>query len=506
MSLLRPSLVVGAASIGARLVGFARDVLFAQAFGAGPVADSFLAAFRFLDLVRRMVAEGGLNPALVPILTRLRAPEAARLAGDALLAFGAILLGATALVVAAAGPLMVALAPGLAGREEAVALAALCVRLSWPLAVGAVLASLLGAALNAGGRYAAAAFTAWVPGLAMILVLLGLRHAELAADRKAAILAGSLSLAGLVQLAIMAGAARRAGLLAFGPPLRSPALREFGRSGPALIAAGGATQVFMIAGMQVASLWPSGVSRLFYAERVAYLASALIAAIVSAVLLPELARRVQAGRAAAVLDSQNRALEIRPPDRRPGGRRPGGPRRPGHGGALRARRLRPGGRRRNRRDPARPGARGAGGRGGQDPVADRVRPRRGADRAPRRARGPRGDRRRRPGARRRRRDRGRRRTAISLGAAVHAAALVAGLRAGGLWGIDRRLAGRAARAAAASALMGAALWGLAAALGPVTVGPGPRVLCAAGLGVYAAAALLIGAADLREIARLAEKA
>ena len=130
MSLLRPSLVVGAASIGARLVGFARDVLFAQAFGAGPVADSFLAAFRFLDLVRRMVAEGGLNPALVPILTRLRPPEAARLAGDALLAFGAILLGATALVVAAAGPLMVALAPGLAGREEAVALAALCEALS----------------------------------------------------------------------------------------------------------------------------------------------------------------------------------------------------------------------------------------------------------------------------------------------------------------------------------------------------------------------------------------
>jgi putative peptidoglycan lipid II flippase len=505
MSLLRPSLVVGAASIGARLVGFARDVLFAQAFGAGPVADSFLAAFRFLDLVRRMVAEGGLNPALVPILTRLRAPEAARLAGDALLAFGAILLGATALVVAAAGPLMVALAPGLAGREESVALAALCVRLSWPLAVGAVLASLLGAALNAGGRYAAAAFTAWVPGLAMILVLLGLRHAELAADRKAAILAGSLSLAGLVQLAIMAGAARRAGLLAFGPPLRSPALREFGRSGPALIAAGGATQVFMIAGMQVASLWPAGVSRLFYAERVAYLASALIAAIVSAVLLPELARRVQAGRAAAVLDSQNRALEYALLIAVPAGVALAVLADPVTAvlferGAF------------DREDAAATAAILRGLALGVPAVAagkilSQTVFARGAVRiallaalAGLAATGA-----------------GALALAaavgiggvgygISLGAAVHAAALVAGLRALGLWGIDRRLAGRAARAAAASALMGAALWGLAAALGPVTGGPALAVLCAAGLGVYAAAALLLRAADLREIARLAEKA
>jgi hypothetical protein len=54
--------------------------------------------------------------------------------------------------------------------------------------------------------------------------------------------------------------------------------------------------------------------------------------------------------------------------------------------------------------------------------------------------------------------------------------------------------------------MGAALWGFAAALGPVTGGPALAVLCAAGLGVYAAAALLLRAADLREIARLAEKA
>jgi putative peptidoglycan lipid II flippase len=504
MSLLRPSLVVGAASIGARLVGFARDVLFAQAFGAGPVADAFLAAFRLLDLVRRMVAEGGLNPALVPILTRLSPRDAARLAGDAFLAFGAILIAGTVLVVAAAGPLVLAVAPGLAEREDSMALAALCVRLSWPLAVGAVLAALLGAVLNAGGRFAAAAFTAWVPGLAMILVLLGLRQLDLAPDRKAAVLAGSLSLAGLVQLAIMAGAARRAGLLAFGPPLRSPGLRAFGRSGPALIAAGGASQVFMIAGMQVASLWPSGVSRLFYAERVAYLASALIAAVVSAVLLPELARRVQAGRAAAVVESQNRALEYALLIAVPAAVALALMAGPVTGvlferGAF------------DREDAAATAAILRGLAVGIPAVAagkilSQTVFARGAVRialvaalAGLAATGA-----------------GALALAaafgiggvgygISLGAAAHAAALVAGLRALGLWAVDGRLLGRAARAAAASALMGAALWGLLGALGPVTGGTALALLCAAGLLVYGAAAILLRAADPREIARLAEK-
>src|SRR5215218_11237193 len=71
MSLIRSSLVVGLGSVASRILGFARDVLFAQALGAGPVADAFLAAFRLPNLVRRILGEGGLNPALVPALSRL---------------------------------------------------------------------------------------------------------------------------------------------------------------------------------------------------------------------------------------------------------------------------------------------------------------------------------------------------------------------------------------------------------------------------------------------------
>src|ERR687893_893636 len=113
MSLIRSSLLVGLGAALSRVLGFARDVLFAQALGAGPVADAFLAAFRLPNLVRRIVGEGGLNPALVPALSRLEPDDAATLAGDVLSAFGLALLALTGLVEIGAGLLAVLLAPGL---------------------------------------------------------------------------------------------------------------------------------------------------------------------------------------------------------------------------------------------------------------------------------------------------------------------------------------------------------------------------------------------------------
>ena len=48
------------------LLGFVRDAVIAALFGAGPVADAFLVAFQFVNVVRRLLTEGALNAALVP--------------------------------------------------------------------------------------------------------------------------------------------------------------------------------------------------------------------------------------------------------------------------------------------------------------------------------------------------------------------------------------------------------------------------------------------------------
>src|SRR5215210_5324150 len=102
MSLLRSSLFVGAAGLVSRPLGFLRDVLIAAALGAGPVVDAFVIASRLPDLVRKVLNEGGLNAAFVPLHARTKADEgekgAARFAGEALAAVALLLAAIVALI------------------------------------------------------------------------------------------------------------------------------------------------------------------------------------------------------------------------------------------------------------------------------------------------------------------------------------------------------------------------------------------------------------------------
>jgi putative peptidoglycan lipid II flippase len=54
------------------MFGFARDLSIAHMFGASMAADAFFIAFAVPNLVRRIVAEGALSPAIVPVLASLR--------------------------------------------------------------------------------------------------------------------------------------------------------------------------------------------------------------------------------------------------------------------------------------------------------------------------------------------------------------------------------------------------------------------------------------------------
>jgi putative peptidoglycan lipid II flippase len=174
MSLVRSSLLVGLGSVASRVLGFVRDILFAQALGAGPVADAFLAAFRLPNVVRRIVGEGGLNPALVPALSRLEPDDAAALAGDTVSVFALALLALTGLVEIGAGLLALLLAPGLHDDGETLALAALYTRLAFPIVFCVTLASIGAALLNMRGRFVMTALAPLAVTLGLILALLAI--------------------------------------------------------------------------------------------------------------------------------------------------------------------------------------------------------------------------------------------------------------------------------------------------------------------------------------------
>jgi putative peptidoglycan lipid II flippase len=313
MSLIRSSLLVGLGSMASRVLGFVRDVLFAQALGAGPVADAFLAAFRLPNLVRRIVGEGGLNPVLVPALGRLEPDDAAATAGDVLSVFALALLGLTGLVEIGAGLIALALAPGLHDDPESLALVALYTRLSFPIVACVTLASIGAAILNMRGRFAMAALAPLAVNGGLILTLVAMEAGlSLPLARKAAWLAGASSLAGLIQLALVAAALRRgkARLVRFRMPRWSPLLKSLLLAGFPVLVASGAVQLFLLAATQIASFWPSGVSWLYYAERVMQLPLGLMGALGASLLLPELARRHRAGESRAIVAAQNRALAV----------------------------------------------------------------------------------------------------------------------------------------------------------------------------------------------------
>src|SRR2546423_8719816 len=107
---------IGAATLASRVLGFARDMLVALVFGAGPVTDAFFVAFRIPNILRRLLAEGALSTAVIPVFTdyAVNRPreELVRML-RALLAAGLLVLGVTSVLGVLAAPwLLTVIAPG----------------------------------------------------------------------------------------------------------------------------------------------------------------------------------------------------------------------------------------------------------------------------------------------------------------------------------------------------------------------------------------------------------
>ena len=73
MSLARDVTTVGGATLASRLLGFARDMAIAAMLGAGALSDAFFAVLQATNFFRRLLAEGALNAAFVPVWLRIKA-------------------------------------------------------------------------------------------------------------------------------------------------------------------------------------------------------------------------------------------------------------------------------------------------------------------------------------------------------------------------------------------------------------------------------------------------
>jgi putative peptidoglycan lipid II flippase len=309
--MIRSFLTVSSGTLASRLLGFARDSIIAALLGAGGVADAFLVAFQLVNVVRRLLSEGGLNAALVPAWLRVReadgAVAAAAFAGRVLGTVSAALITAAALIGLLMPLVIAALAPGFAGRET-LQLAVNDARLMLPYLAFAGPVTVMMALLNAQGRFALTAFSPLLFNIALIAVMAVLLGWRQDAAGAALIMAATIGVAGLLQLSILV---LRGGSVA--TPLRisfDGEMRGFlGKAAPGMIASSG-PQLLMVAGAIIASQSPSAVSWLYFANRLIELPLGMVGIAMGTVLVPELTRAMRGDDSAAVAHAESRGLEL----------------------------------------------------------------------------------------------------------------------------------------------------------------------------------------------------
>ncbi len=316
MKLYRGFATVGAMTILSRVLGFVRDVLIAAVLGTSFVADAFFVAYRVPNMFRRLFAEGAFDSAFVPLFAkRLYAgePDAARVfAGEALAGLTLVLVVFTVLGEIAMPWLMLLLAPGFTSDPAKFDLAVMLARIALPYLVCMSLVALYTGILNALGRFAIAALAPMLLNVVLIAVLLAL-VASGNSDRSAAgvALAWGIAASGLLQVLVVAFTAAKVGMRV---PLERPRLTPDMRRLMALaapgIVAGGMAQITVVISTIIATLQDRVVSWLYYADRIVQLPLGVIGVAIGIVLLPDLSHKLRSGDHAAVLSSENRALEF----------------------------------------------------------------------------------------------------------------------------------------------------------------------------------------------------
>jgi putative peptidoglycan lipid II flippase len=308
--------VVGLAVLCSRVLGLAREQIFAALFGGGRVMDAFTIAFRIPNLLRDLFAEGALSTAFVTVFTRTAALEddaaAWRLANKVATLAVVTLSAVTVLGVASAHWLVAALAPGFDPAKAA--LTETLTRVMYPFILLVSLAALVMGMLNARNVFGIPAMASSFFNLGSIVagVLLGYWLDPHFGTRAIFGLALGTLIGGALQLGVQLPALRRAGYV-FHPDFhwRDPGVRAILRlMGPSVIAAS-TTQVNVLVNSVFASKLGDGPTFwLTVAFRLMQLPLGIFGVALGTVALPLLARMAATGNTVAFRSELARGMRL----------------------------------------------------------------------------------------------------------------------------------------------------------------------------------------------------
>lgn len=313
MSLGRDLTTVGGGTIVSRILAYVRDAGIAALLGATAVSDGLFAVMQLINFFRRIMAEGALNGAFVPIWLKLRDIEdggaaANRFTWRISLAMLCI-AGIMALIIYLFAPLLIAaVAPGFDGDREAVAVVLL--RVAAPYIFLAGLTAVIAAALNAERRVIAVAVSIAVFNMVMVVAVAMAFDDQLGQLEKSLVLAIAIPFAAVVQLLITGITWLLTGKRWRQVSIRVPeqTMEFFRRAAPSVIAAG-IPQLKLIAATAIVSSSEAAVAWFYYANRLYELPLGIASVAIAAVILPDIAAS-RRGDAQAFDASQSRAYEI----------------------------------------------------------------------------------------------------------------------------------------------------------------------------------------------------
>jgi putative peptidoglycan lipid II flippase len=319
MNLTRALGSVGGLTLASRVLGLARDMLFAQFVGANFASDAFTIAWRMPNMFRALFAEGAFSAAFIPMFNRKVADKegpgleaGVAFAQEALSVLLPALVIMTILLELFAWPATYLISGGFNGvSADKFEFAVLLSRITFPYLMLISLASLAGGILNSLHKFWVAAAAPILLNIAQIvaLVFFHTHSRELTAENQAisVTVGGALQLAWLVQACYQNGIHFRVRM-----PRLSPDVKRLLKLIAPAAAGAGAVQFNLLVSTALATgLLPHGSpTYIYYADRLNQLPLGLIGIGLGTVLLPTISHQLGRGEDAEAMRTQNRGLEL----------------------------------------------------------------------------------------------------------------------------------------------------------------------------------------------------
>jgi putative peptidoglycan lipid II flippase len=305
--------VVGAATLLSRALGYIRDAVIAWYFGAGLNSDAFIAAFRIPNLLRKLLGEGSISNAFVPVLTDYLAKdgkdEAFRLARSALWLFS-VILAVVSICGIILSPLIVKIiAPGFIDSPGKASLTVVLTRIMFPYIFFIGLVALCMGILNVFGHFATPALSPVLLNLAMISSVFFLcPHLS----KPVLGLAIGVMIGGVLQLGFQLPAMVRKGFVfRQKASIFHPGLKKIGRLMPPVIIGGAVYQINVLVGTLLGSFLQEGrVTVLYFADRLVQFPLGIFAIAAATAVLPSLSRQAASNDDAAFKDTFNYSVRL----------------------------------------------------------------------------------------------------------------------------------------------------------------------------------------------------